>query len=297
MNAFEMIRDYAFAQHALIVGIAVATICSLLSVVVVLKRMAFIGEGISHAGFGGVGTAMFLGLAGASQDVVILIFCVVTAIAIGVLSRKKHIEPDSAIGILLVAAMAWGVLMNDLRRNFQNAEWYINLFGVHTEQPPSAESLLFGSLISVSMHDVVVSLVVGAVIIALGIAFFKEIIFFMFDETVARVYGVATSFFHYLLLGVLAVTVVLGVRLAGFVLVSALLVIPGATAVLLTRRLGLVFLFSWIVGLIGVIAGLLVSLQAGKLSSGPCIVGMLCLLFGAAFAFKSIRGRAGMVRT
>ena len=65
--------------------------------------------------------------------------------------------------------MAWGVLMNDLRRNFQNAEWYINLFGVHTEQPPSAESLLFGSLISVSMHDVVVSLVVGAVIIALGI--------------------------------------------------------------------------------------------------------------------------------
>lgn len=296
MNAFEMIREYAFAQHALVVGIAVATICSLLSVVVVLKRMAFIGEGISHAGFGGVGTAMFLGLAGASQDVVILIFCLVTAIAIGVLSRRKHIEPDSAIGILLVAAMAWGVLMNDLRRNYQNAGWYVEMFGRHTQQPPSAESLLFGSLISVTSQDVLISLLAGAVILLLGAAFFKEIIFFMFDETVARVYGVSTSFFHYLLLSVLAVTVVLGVRLAGFVLVSALLVIPGATAVLLTRRLGFVFFYSWLVGLFGVVAGLLVSLQAGKLSSGPCIVGMLCLSFGAAFAYKSIRARLSAAR-
>jgi zinc transport system permease protein len=190
--------------------------------------------------------------------------------------------------------MAWGVLMNDLRRNYQSSGWYVHFFGSSNTPMPSAESLLFGSLISVTQRDVAVSLVVGSVILLLGAAFFKEIIFFMFDETVARVYGVSTTFFHYMLLAVLAVTVVLGVRLAGFVLVSALLVIPGATAVLLTRRLGLVFFLSWVVGLLGVVAGLMISLQAGKLSSGPCIVGMLCLLFGLAFAFKSLRGRLGL---
>src|SRR6266567_2957928 len=114
-------------RHAFVAGIALATVCSLLSVVVVTKRMAFIGEGIAHAGFGGLGTALFLGLTGGGftaggtwkTDLVVLAFCLATALAIGMLTRRRHVEPDSAIGIMLVAAMAWGVLMIDLHRNLQ----------------------------------------------------------------------------------------------------------------------------------------------------------------------------------
>ncbi len=288
-------------RDALIVGIAVGTVCSLLSVVVVLKRMAFIGEGIAHAGFGGLGTAVFFGVAtgGAGgapwqANLIVLAFCMATAIAIGVLSRRRHVEPDSAIGIMLVAAMAWGVLMLDLRRNLQSADWYVRWVGPARGAAPSMEALLFGSLLNVTPYDAWLAVGFGALVLILLAAFFKEIVFYAFEETVSQVFGVRTGLIHYLILALLSVTIVLTVRLAGIVLVSALLVIPGATANLLSRRLGQVLVYSWLVGMAGMIGGLALSLEAGSLSTGPCIVAVLCVLFAATFVFA---GRRASVRT
>ena len=216
--------------------------------------MAFIGEGIAHAGFGGLGTALFLGLTGSGlaaggtwkTDLVVLAFCLATALAIGMLTRRRHVEPDSAIGIMLVAAMAWGVLMIDLHRNLQGQDWYIRLFG---SQPRAfnTESFLFGSLTNVGPYDAWLAVGAAMVILLLLAALFKEILFYAFDETVSQVFGVPTRLIHYLMLALLSVTIVLTVRLAGIVLVSALLVIPGATASLLSRRLGrvLAVALSW----------------------------------------------------
>jgi ABC-type Mn2+/Zn2+ transport system permease subunit len=281
-------------RHAFIAGIALATVCSLLSVVVVTKRMAFIGEGIAHAGFGGLGTALFLGLTGGGltaggtwkTDLVVLTFCLATALAIGMLTRRRHVEPDSAIGIMLVAAMAWGVLMIDLHRNLQGQEWYMRLFG---SQPRAfnTESLLFGALTNVGPYDAWLAVGAAVIILLLMAALFKEIVFYAFDETVSQVFGVPTRLIHYLVLTLLSVTIVLTVRLAGIVLVSALLVIPGATANLLSRRLGRVLICAWLVGIVGVIGGLGVSLAVGNLSTGPCIVAVLCVLFAAALVSRS----------
>ncbi len=281
-------------RDALIAGLALGTVCSLLSVIVVVKRMAFIGEGIAHAGFGGLGTALFLGLAGGGAahgggwqaDLVVFAFCLATGLAIGMLSRRRHVEADSAIGILLVAAMAWGVLVIDLRRNLQNEEWYLRLFGP-ARQAVNLESLLFGSLTNVGPGDVWLSIGVAAGVILLLAAFFKEIVFYAFEETVSQVFGVPARMIHYLVLALLSVTIVLTVRLAGIVLVSALLVIPGATAMLLSRRLGRVLLLSWLVSMIGVLGGLAASVEIGNLSTGPCIVAVLCLEFTAALIARS----------
>ncbi len=135
-------------RDALVVGIALGTVCSLLSVIVVLKRMAFIGEGIAHAGFGGMGTALVVGATGGvgglgtwQSDLIVLAFCMATAIAIGALSRRRHVETDSAIGILLVASMAWGVLLIDLYPHLQRADWYVRMFG-SGRPAPNVESLL-----------------------------------------------------------------------------------------------------------------------------------------------------------
>lgn len=264
-------------------GAAIATLCSLLSVIVVLKRMAFIGEGLSHAGFGGIGTAVFLGMVGWNQDLLVLAFCVAMAAVIGVLTRRRHLEPDSAIGIVLVAAMAWGIFMSDLRRNVQGAAWYVHWFGPATA-PPNLEDLLFGSLVSIGRPDMIMSVIVAIAVLAMLALFFKEIVFFCFDEEVSRVYGVRASLIHYLLLLALAITIVLTIRLAGFVLVSAMLVIPGSTALLLSKRIGPALLFSWLIGLVGTLAGILLSLELGDISSGACVVGMLCVLFGIVFA-------------
>jgi ABC-type Mn2+/Zn2+ transport system permease subunit len=282
-------------REALVAGLAVGTVCSLLSVIVVLKRMAFIGEGIAHAGFGGIGTALILGFTAGrgggtwQTDLIVLAFCLATALVIGMLSRRRHVEADSAIGILLVAAMAWGVLMNDLHAQFRYADWYIHLFGP-PRAAPNLEALLFGSLLNVGPYDMWLAIGSAAVILAVLVALFKEIVFYAFDETVSRVFGVRTAAIHYVLLALLAVAIVLTVRLAGIVLVTALLVIPGATANLLSRRLGRVIIIAWLVGIVGVVGGLALSLELGNLSTGPCIVAVLCAQFAAAYG-ASLRRR------
>jgi zinc transport system permease protein len=267
-----------------------------LSVVVVLKRMAFVGEGIAHAGFGGMGTALFLGLttAGVSgswkTDLVVLAFCLSTAIAIGMLSRHRHVEADSAIGIMLVAAMAWGILLTDLHRTLRYTDWYIHLFG-RPRAPPNLEALLFGSLLNVGPYEVWAAAIAAVVVLVVFAAFFKEIIFYAFQETVSQVFGVRSGFIHYLMLVLVSIGIVLTVRLAGIVLVTALLVIPGATANLLSRRLARVMLLSWVIGMIGVIGGLILSVEAGNLSTGPCIVAALCLLFAIAYVMQLLPRR------
>lgn len=301
MQSLHALIEFPFARQALLAGVAVGTVCSMLSVIVVLRRMAFVGEGLAHAGFGGVGTAVFLGLGGAAavsgsgaggslsgwaQDLIVLLFCLATAVAVGLLSRRRHVEPDSAIGIVLVAAMAWGALLTDLRRAWAGQDWYVRLFGLPTT-PPSAEAVLFGSLLSVGPREVWVSVVVAIAVLAVMLAFFKEIVFYAFDEQAGRVSGVPVTLIHYLLLCLLAVAIVVSVRLAGIVLVSALLILPGATATMLCRRLGGVFVLAWMVGVLGTAGGLLLSLEVGAVSSGPCIVLVLCGLFGAAFAARA----------
>lgn len=291
MQVFWEIWHTPLFRNALLAGVAVGTICSLLSVIVVLKRMAFIGEGIAHAGFGGMGTALFLGLTTGGMggawkaDLVVLAFCLATALAIGVLSRRRHVEADSAIGILLVAAMAWGVLLTDLHRSLRHTEWYVKMFG-NTRPPPNIESLLFGSLLNVGPYDVWLAIGAAAVVLLVFAALFKEIIFYAFQETVSQVFGVRVAFIHYLMLTLLSVTIVLTVRLAGIVLVTALLVIPGATANLLSRRLSRVLLVSWLVGMTGVVGGLILSMEAGNLSTGPCIVAVLCVVFALAYLLQ-----------
>ena len=145
--------------------------------------------------------------------------------------------------------------MTDLHVQFRSEQWYVRLFGP-SKAIPNLESLLFGSLLNVSPYDVWLAVGGAAVILLLLGVFFKEILFYAFDESVSRVFGIPTTLIHYLLLTLVAGTVVMTVRLAGIVLVSALLVIPGATANLLSRRLGRVFLIAWLVGTIGVAGGL-----------------------------------------
>ena len=290
MQALNSLFEYEFARNAMIAGVAVGTVCSILSVFVVLKRMAFIGEGVSHAGFGGVGTALLLGIGGLGQDAAVMIFCIVTGVGIGLLSRKRHIEPDSAIGILLVGAMAWGVLMTDLWRTFRNSPGYIQYFGTATS-PPSFEELLFGSLLTISPFNMWLAVILSAAIVLTVLLFFKEILFFTFDEPVSEVFGVPTTFIYYLLLTLLCITIVLSMRLAGFLLVTALLVIPGATALMLSRRLKIVLLWSWVVGVTGILGGLFITLELGDLSTGPCIVAVLCAWFFAAMGLRTFTGK------
>jgi ABC-type Mn2+/Zn2+ transport system permease subunit len=275
--------DFAF-MPAIVVAVITAVLCSLLSVIVVLKRLAFIGQGISHAGFGGIGTAMALGLApGLVQDSVILLFCLAAALAIGWLATRQRLEPDSAIGVILVAAMAWGALMTNLAAHFKDAAWYQRWFGPIPDQPGFHE-VLFGSVLQVGGTDLALAGVVALLVLALLTALFKEMVFFTFDPAAAEVFGIRTKLIYGALLIAMALTIVVAIRLVGFLLVSALLVIPGAVATTLSRRLDRVLALAVMVGLAGTLIGLAVSLTTGFLAAGPCIVAALCLILLIAIA-------------
>lgn len=279
----------------LLAGIALTAACSLLSVVIVLKRLAFIGQGITHAGFGGVGLAAFLAASGWWRDLTIFIFCIGTAIVIALLSRSRKVMIDTAIGILLVAAMGIGFLLDQMRLHLRGDAWYQALTGGRITPPTQWDAVLFGNILYLRSQDVWLAVGCAALVIVVLGLLYKEIVFFAFDETVSRVFGVRTGLLHYLLLIMIAAIIVLCMKLLGLILVNALLIVPGATALLISRRLSTVLITSVVVGEVGMIGGYFASFgfMGGRLPVGPMVVLILALLFAAALGWNRLRPARG----
>ncbi len=258
-----------------VAGLAIAIQCAALSVFVVVKRLAFIGQGVSHAAFGGVGLAAFLGLSTSATFGLTGAFCVFTAIAIAHLSRRKETRADTVIGVFLVASMAMGAILLALRGRNPGAG-----------PPPSWEGLLFGSIIAVTWTDAILAWCVSlATCITLWCSR-RRTLFWAFDETGAEASGVRVGAVRILVLVLLAVAIVTAMKLAGVVLATALLVLPGAIALRLSKRLGPVFVISTLAATLGLALGLVLSFES-DLPPGASIVGVLTLAFAIAFALPA----------
>ena len=275
--------DNAFYQQALLGGLAVALMCSVLSVFVVLKRMAFIGQGISHAAFGGFGAAV---LAQAllpamesvlARDLIVACFCVITALGIGCLSRRGKLSEDTAIGIAMVAAMALGVL---LMERAAREPGYV---------PPPLHAVLFGDILFITQQEVWTVWIMAALIVAAVAAAFKELVFFAFDEEAARAFGVRTGLLYYGLLVALGLAVGAAMKTVGVILAGALLVLPGASARLWSIRVGWVTIISAVIGLGGLALGFVLSLGLEKFSTGPLIVLTLVAILAFSYAVRALR--------
>ena len=273
--------DYASHITAASLGIA----CAVLSVFVVTRRWAFMGEGIAHSGFGGAGTAWLLAILfpALAQPwvpyIAVVLFCVGTALAIGWLSRNERVNSDTAIGIFLVASLAWG---------FLGQQAYVAHYGM---MPAEFENLLFGQMQTLSWRYVWATVwLCLAVVVVVGLLW-KEIVYYSLDPAMAEVSGVRAGFIHYLLMLLLATTIILAVRVAGSVLATALLVLPGATALLLARRLGAVMAVSVLIGLAGSLAGPILHSHWRPVPQGPGIVLTLFVLFILAYGWRAVRGK------
>jgi len=283
-------------RHALLAGTAIALLCGVLSVFVVSKRMAFIGQGISHAAFGGAGLALLAGLfvpwlrTPHGRDLVIAVFCVATALVIGGLTRRGRVSEDSAIGITLVVAMALGILLLDLRSEV--FEYLLRRGRIDPRLGGRApfHDLLFGSLITVSRSDVWLAWGVTVVVLGAVALFYKELLFFAFDSEGATVFGVPAAAVHYGLLVALAVTIMLAVRMMGVILAGAFLVLPATIALRWSRRMRPVLIISASVAVGSLIPGIAVSVQA-NLTVGPVIVLVLCVVLAASYALNGLRRR------
>lgn len=268
---------------SLTVAVSVGLACAVLSVLVVAKRWAFIGEGIAHAGFGGAGTAwllamLFPGVTWFSDDgavyAISIAFCFAVALGIAAFTRRRRTAVDTVIGVFLVTSLAWGFLA----------------YGLYARQtghmpPQFADYLGFTPLRGLSERFVVLSVVICGAVLGAVWAMWKELLFYGTDERQAELSGVRVGLVHYGLILMLAATIMVGMRLMGTVLVVALLVLPGATGLLLGRTTRGVWAVSIATGVLGATAGPLINWRLPFVPEGPAIVlvlfGVFCLALGA----------------
>jgi ABC-type Mn2+/Zn2+ transport system permease subunit len=272
--------------HTFVTATALGLACSVLSIVVVLRRWAFIGEGIAHGGFGGIGTAWLLSLlfpilrGDAPAYGVAVLFCFLMALAIGFFSRGQRVGGDAIIGIFLVASLAWGFVALSIFQHHDaitNANW---------------ERYLLGDIRLVTAWRTMFSVIFSIMILLITALLRKEIIAYCFDPLLAKVSGVRTDFIHYLLMILLALVVIVGMGIAGNLLIPAMLVLPGATALTLSTRLRNVVFLSAIVSLIGALGGLLLNLKWHYLPTGASMALVLFGQFLLAYLTSAVRGNA-----
>ena len=256
--------EFGFMQRGLLASVLVAVICGILGSFVVLKGLAFIGDALAHASFGGVALAFVLG---ANIYLGAFVFAVATALGIGAITRRGRVSSDTAIGVLFSGTFALGILIISRVDRYTT-----DLFGY-----------LFGDVLSITATDLWTIAILGLVVLALVLVFYRQLLFFAFDPTVAAASGVATRRLEYLLLALLGVTIVTAIQAVGIVMVVALLVTPSATAYLLTRRFHHMILASVGVGALSALLGIYLSYYL-DVASGAAIILVATALFFATLA-------------
>ncbi|HYF52160.1 MAG TPA: metal ABC transporter permease [Planctomycetota bacterium] len=261
-------------QRGLVAGSLCGLCCASLSPLVVLRRMAFVGDGIAHAAFGGMGIALFFVAGSRFEDnsvrAITILWCLVLGFAIGKVTRRGEsgkLAEDSAIGIAFSVSMALGALLIMLKQ--QRERTYV--------QP--IDALLFGNIFLLTDVDVVLLGALTVVILAVLAMFFKEIFFYAFDARLAEVSGVDARFIHYLFIMLLVLVVVISSRVVGIVLVSASLIIPGVIALRLCTRLLPAILTASVIGSLSFFFGMYLS-HLWRVSPGSAVILLqfVCLL-------------------
>ena len=261
---------------AFVALLAVGIACAALSVFVVLLKWSFIGEGISHAGYAGAGTAALLSLAFpalqtlAAGFAISVLFCLATAIAIGWVARRRAVSGDAAIGVFVVASLAWGAVAGSISPGVTG--------GLH--------NLLFGSAAESTPTLAIAAAFACTAVLVVVALFSREFILYCFDPTMARVSGVPVGAIHYLLIFLIALVIVCGMKLLGYLLAPALLILPGALALAVTVRLRSVFIIAVLSALAAVVIGLAVSIRWPFIEAGAAVVLVLFLEFLLALAMR-----------
>lgn len=257
---------YPFLQRAIIAGLLLGLLLACLGVYVTLRRMAFFGDGIAHASLAGIAIAL---LAGLTPLPVALVWSLVIAVVIFLLERKVKLPTDSIIGILFTASMALGVVLMRFTPGYQ----------------PDLVSYLFGSILSIQTVDLWVTAGITAAILIWLFSSFRGLTHMSLTEESAAVAGVKVKLHTLILYISLALATVLGVKMLGIVLVSALLILPPATSRLISKNFKQYFIRSITVAEITILAGLLLSFQY-DLPSGASIVLAGTGLFCVAAVFR-----------
>ncbi|MDE1845444.1 MAG: metal ABC transporter permease [Thaumarchaeota archaeon] len=252
-------------QRGLLTGIVVSITCSMIGLFLVLKRYSLFGDALSHVAFGGIALGFFLNIYPIWTAFAV---SVSTALGITKLRKSTKISGDAAIAVLLSSGFAMGVLLISASHGFT-----IDLF-----------SFLFGSILLTSMQDTLLIVAVSCGVIATLIVIRKPLIHFTFDEEQAKVHGIPVEKLNYLFVALAAVTVIATMRLVGILLISALIVLPNITSIMMGRGFKKTMLISISLSVSAVIAGITMSYYFNLAPSGTIVMLMVAMFVGTLIA-------------
>lgn len=259
--------EYQFLQNALLSGILASIVCGIIGVIIVEKKLVMMSGGIAHTSYGGVGLGYLMNF---EPIVGAFLFSICAALGIGYIKRKGGAHSDVVIGLFWSLGMALGILFIFLMPGY----------------PPDLSSYLFGSILSVTKADLYLMICLTVIVTAVVIILFNDWKAYLFDEEFASIRGIKTAFLEYLLLVLIAMTVVVLIRVVGIILVLALLTAPAAAAGMLTQSLAKRMLYSVILGMIFCTAGLWISYTI-NIASGAAIVILSALCYFLIYMIRS----------
>jgi zinc transport system permease protein len=250
---FLEILEFGFMQRALISGIAVAAICSVIGLFLVLRKHSLFGDAMSHVAFGGLSIGIFLNL---YPIWTAYAFTLIAALGITKMTDSVKIPPDSSVAILLSSGLALGIVLISLSGGYS-----LDLF-----------SFLFGSILLISTQDTITIVFLSIAILSLITIMYKRLMFITFDEKQARVSGINVKLANYVFIVLAAITVVTSIRLVGVLLISALIVLPNITAILFGRGFKKTAMISACIAIASVLCGIVISYLANVAPAGAIVI-------------------------
>ena len=270
LNIFSEMLSYTFLVRAVIVGLLVSLCASLLGVSLVLKRYSMIGDGLSHVGFGALAIATAMNLAPLTVSIPVVVLAAFLLLRI---SENSKIKGDAAIALISTSALAIGVIV----------------ISVTTGMNTDVCNYMFGSILAMSHADVQLSVVLSAAVILLFVLFYNKIFAVTFDETFSSAVGTRAGVYNMLLAILTAITIVLGMRMMGAMLISSLIIFPALTSMRICKRFKTVVLCSAAVSVTCFFIGVVLSYWY-SLPTGASVVAVNIAAFLLFSAVNLIRG-------
>ncbi len=261
--------DNEFLQRALLAGVLVSIACAVVGTYVVLRGLAFIGDALAHGVLPGVAGALLLGLPG-------MLGAAVGAAAmiggVGLITARSRLSSDTAIGLLFVGLLALGVVMVSGSDHFTG----------------DLVKILFGELLGISRADLAFQAGATVVVVVVGVLFARPFLLLCFDADLAQVMGFHARRSHYVMLALIATTVIVSFQTVGTLLVFGMLLAPAGVGALLARRVGIMMIWSAGTGMLSTYLGLLASYHFNY-AAGASVVLCAVLLFFVVFAAAAVR--------
>lgn len=265
------ILQYGFMRNAITAAILASIACGIIGVYVVVKKVASLSGGISHASFGGIGLGYYLGV---NPMYGLVPFSLLSAIAMGITSKRAKVAEDTAIGILWSLGMAIGIILIYLTPGYA----------------PDLMTYLFGNILTVPLSDIYLMLALDAVIVLVVYAYYKEFMSLCFDEEFATVAGINVERLYLLLLCLIALTIVLLIKVVGIILIIALLTMPASLSSHYTKNLKKMMYMSMFLGALFSITGLALS-YTYDVPSGATIILVMSAVYLLHFVYHAVRPR------